>query len=97
MQFVADKVQRQVARQEAGLLLTEDRTSDAEFQGFYNHHWEPEVIQLSHHFTLTFEAPVHFNGQWRVVSLLRLLSEFMSGRNIDCPVTREPRTRGSLG
>ena len=48
------------------------------------------------HATLTFEAPVHFNGRGWVVSLLRLLSEFMSGRNIDCPVTREPRTHGSL-
>jgi hypothetical protein len=43
---VADMVQRQVARQEAGLLLTEDRTGDADFQGFDNHYWTPNVIKL---------------------------------------------------
>jgi len=46
----------------AGLLLTEDRTGDAELQGFDNHYWAPEVIKLSLHFTLTFEAPVPFSG-----------------------------------
>jgi hypothetical protein len=51
------------ARQEAGLQLTgQDRTGGAEFQGFDNHCWAPEVIKLSLHFTLTFEASVLFNG-----------------------------------
>lgn len=49
---VADKLERQVARQEAGLLLAEDRTGDAELQGFDNYYWAPEVIKLSRHFDI---------------------------------------------
>jgi len=33
----------------------------------------------------------------RVVSVLHLLPEFMSVRNIVCPITRKPRTHGSIG
>jgi hypothetical protein len=50
VQFVCQTGATASREAEAGLLLTEDRTGDAEFQGFDNHYWAPEVIKLPLHF-----------------------------------------------